>query len=160
MQNRHGHRVRRTCRHGHHADMGNDDFGTWTWVAQTWAGVMRSTGGNMPNGDFQTWVSGLQHMQTWALGNRFASCADMGNRFAERVSWGVRTSAFQVRSCGVRFVVGALSAQSGQGMHETGRVDSPGAGCLVGPAQKTPFFGRFREVFFPMPPYRPVPVGR
>ena len=82
------------------------------------------------------------------MGNRFASCADMGNRFAERVSWGVRTSAFQVRSCCVRFVVGALSAQSGQGMHETGRVDSPGAGCLVGPAQKTPFFGRFREVFF------------
>ena len=82
------------------------------------------------------------------MGNRFASCADMGNRFAERVSWGVRTSAFQVRSCGVRFVVGALSALSGQGKHETGRVDSPGAGCLVGPAQKTPFFGRFREVFF------------
>ena len=22
----------------------------------------------MPNGDFQTWVSGLQHMQTWATG--------------------------------------------------------------------------------------------
>ena len=79
------------------------------------------------------------------MGNRFASCANMGNRFAERVSWGVRTSAFQVCSCGVRFAgtfaVGALSALSGQGKHETGRVDSPGAGCLVGPAQKTPFFG-------------------
>ena len=86
------------------------------------------------------------------MGNRFASHADMGNRFAERVSWGVRTSAFQVRSCCVRFVVGALSAQSGQGMHETvGSTHlAPGAGCLVGPAQKTPFLGRFREVFFPM----------
>ena len=84
------------------------------------------------------------------MGNRFASHADMGNRFAERVSWGARTPAFQVRSCGVRFAAGALPALSGQGKHETGRVDSPGAGCLVGPAQKTPFFGRFREVFFEM----------
>ena len=82
------------------------------------------------------------------MGNRFASHADMGNRFAERVSWGARTPAFQVRLCGVRFAAGALPALSGQGKHETGRVDSPGAGCLVGPVQKTPFFGRFREVFF------------
>ena len=85
------------------------------------------------------------------MGNRFASCADMGNRFAERVSWGVRTSAFQVRSCGVRFAVGALSALSGQGKHETGRVDSPGAGCLVprGPCPKDPIFLEgSREVLF------------
>ena len=82
------------------------------------------------------------------MGNRFASHVDMGNRFAERVSWGARTPAFQVRLCGVRFAAGALPALSGQGKHETGRVDSPGAGCLealVGPAQKTPFFGRFRD---------------
>ena len=82
------------------------------------------------------------------MGNRFASHADMGNRFAERVSWGARTPAFQVRLCGVRFAAGVLPALSGQGKRETGRVDSPGARCLVGPAQKTPFFGRFREVFF------------
>ena len=57
---RHGHRVCRTfadmgigfAEHAdmgigfaEHTDMGNDDFGTWTWVAQTWAGVMRGTGG-------------------------------------------------------------------------------------------------------------------
>ena len=90
------------------------------------------------------------------MGNRFASCADMGNRFAERVSWGVRTSAFQVRSCGVRFekrfAAGALSrrgtALSGQGRHETGRVDSPGAGCIVGPAPKHPSFWKVPRGLF------------
>ena len=87
------------------------------------------------------------------MGNRFASHADMGNRFAERVSWGARTPAFQVRLCGVRFAAGALPALSGQGKHETGRVDSPGAGCLVGPAQKDPIFRKFPRSFFPSPKY-------
>ena len=97
------------------------------------------------------------------MGNRFASCADMGNRFAERVSWGVRTSAFQVRSCGVRFVVGArcprraradrACARNGSGRLTWGRVPR-------GPCPKDPIFGRFRDVFSSAPCHISRPFAR
>ena len=99
---------------------------------------------DMGNKDFQTWVSVLQTLQTWATGLRHMQTWATGLQNAS-----VEGCAIQVRSCGVRFAAGALPALSGQGKHETGRVDSPGAGCLVvGPAQKIPLFGRGSEKFF------------
>ena len=80
----------------------------------------------MPNGDFQTWVSGLQHMQTWATGLHHAQTWVTGLQNAsvgvcERLRFRCAHAV-----CGLPPRAGALSALSGQGKHETGRVDSPG----------------------------------
>ena len=111
----------------------------------------------MPNGDFQTWVSGLQHMQTWATGLRHVQTWATG---LQNASVGV---CERLRFRCAHAVCGLSSVRCPRRADRacTKRVGSTHLGqCASWALPKRPhFFGRFREVFFGCTEYLCVMCG-